>query len=80
MFVAMDKLRGDDLALACGVLQERYMACIKSSIVGDVLSSADVTAPTRKCGHLFTDITEYCAELVRTGAVKAPGAASKSRH
>lgn len=74
----MDKLSSADLKLACSVLEERYKACVKKSIISDVLQTADFSAPTRKCGHMFTDITEHCGELIRSGALRqVAGSAGK---
>lgn len=38
----MDRLQGNDLKLACGVIIDRYKACIKNSLVYDVLGKGDV--------------------------------------
>ena len=77
----MDRLRGDELALACRVVADRYKACVKSAML-DVLASGDVDAPTKRCGALFSDLTAHCAEVLRTqsgGAAAAAGAAAPQR-
>jgi hypothetical protein len=60
----MEKLSGEDLKLACKVYVQRYKTCMKEALVKDVIQSIDVTAPTRKCGHLYADLTDYCGGLL----------------
>jgi hypothetical protein len=63
----MDRLSGDDLRVACRVVFERYKACVKTSLLKDVVEGLDPTGPNRRCGPLFADITDYCSEHVRSG-------------
>lgn len=70
----MDRLTGAQLRLACSVLHERYKTCVASSLVKDVLASADVDAPNRKCAPLFADLTEHCSDLLRAGELQSPAA------
>ena len=60
----MEKLSGAQLELACKVLLDRYKKCVQRSLLADVFTSADVTAPTRKCAVLFSDLSEFCKELL----------------
>jgi hypothetical protein len=66
----MERLSPSDRQLACEVLQSRYKACVKQSLVNDVLGAIDMDAPTRKCGHLFAELTAHCAELIRATSGK----------
>lgn len=67
----MEKLNGEDLRLACRVVHEKYKRCIKEAMVNDVLGNVDPNAPTRKCGSLFADLSEFCSEYLRTGELQA---------
>ena len=60
----MDKLSGDDLKMACKVMEQRYKACIKESLVYDVLANVDAEGPARKCGSLFATIKLHCLEVL----------------
>jgi hypothetical protein len=64
---AMERLKGEDLRAACVVKHELYSKCIATSLAKDVMGRLDVGAPTKKCGALFADINDYCAEYLRTG-------------
>jgi hypothetical protein len=68
----MEKLSGEQLRLACGVMQERYKRCVKDTLVKEVLSSADATAVTRKCGSMFAELTDFCGDFLRTGDLAGP--------
>jgi hypothetical protein len=68
----MEHLQGEQLRLACGVLHERYKRCVKDALVSDVLATADAAAVTRKCGSLFANLTQFCSEQLRTGALVVP--------
>ena len=70
----MDKLHGDDLLVACRVVHARYAACVKTALVRDVALRLDAGAPTRKCGGLFADLTDFCGEHFRSGALVGAGA------
>jgi hypothetical protein len=70
----MDALRGDDLRLACRVVHAKYKQCVKDSLVRDVVKELDPTAPARKCGALFADLSEYCSEYLRSGELQTGSA------
>jgi hypothetical protein len=70
----MDRLSGAQLRLACSVLHERYKTCVASSLVKDVLASADAEALNRKCAPLFADLTEHCSDLLRAGELQVASA------
>jgi hypothetical protein len=72
----MDQLRGDDLRLACRIVHDRYKQCVRAAVMTDVLGNLDVTAPTKKCGHLFAELSEHCAPFLRAGELQAPAAAA----
>jgi hypothetical protein len=63
----MERLTGQELTLACGVMQERYKRCVKDTMVKEVLATADATAVTRKCGSLFAELSDFCGEHLRSG-------------
>lgn len=71
----MDKLSGEDLKIACKVLEQRYKACIKESLVYDVLSNVDTDGPSRKCGGLYATIKLHCLEVLP--AMKSTAAAQQ---
>lgn len=76
----MESLKGHELKLACSVLHDRYKACVATSMVKDVLASADVNALSRKCAPLFADLTEFCSDMLRKGELQLrdkPAAATK---
>ncbi len=66
----MDRLTGEDLRAACVVKHELYGKCISESIAKDVVGRLDVGAPTKKCGALFADLNDYCAQWLRTGELQ----------
>lgn len=64
---ASDAAANDDkLRRICSVLHDRYKSCI-SAALPRVVTNADVNAPTRMCGPLYAQMTELCAEYLRTG-------------
>jgi hypothetical protein len=73
----MERLSGDDLRLACRVTHEKYKQCVKAALVKDVVGNVDPSAPARKCGGMFADLTEYCGEFLRTGELQGVGASGK---
>lgn len=66
----MEKLKGDDLKVACTVVHERYTRCISETITKDVLGNLDMGAANRKCGALFADLTDFCGEFLRSGELQ----------
>lgn len=66
----MDKLQGAELRSACTVIHERYSRCVSETVKKDVLGSLDLGATNRKCGALFADLTDFCAEFIRTGELQ----------
>ncbi len=65
----MERLKGAELATACKVLHERYERCMKTALTKDVVA-LDFAAPTKKCGPLFADLSEYCVEAMPAIAAK----------
>lgn len=60
----MDRLSGDDLKRTCSVLEQRYRACVKESLVKDVLANADINALNPRCTSLYAQIKLYCLEAL----------------
>lgn len=63
----MEKLEGEKLHLACKVVYERYQRCVGETMTKDVLGNLDLGAANRKCGALFADLSDFCAEYIRSG-------------
>ena len=64
----MDALPPGERTRLCSVLSDRYRSCVTQA-AGEVITQADTTLVTRRCGSLFAALSEQCAEQIRSGAV-----------
>lgn len=68
----MDKLKGEQLKLACSVKMQTYKACMKTAVTNDLILGLDVNAPTRKCGATFAELQEFCSEHLADLLLSSP--------
>jgi hypothetical protein len=65
----MDKLQGEELKRACGVLHDRYKRCVKTNIT-QAFHSLDPDAAAaggKKCSAMYDELFQYCKEVFRSG-------------